>query len=99
MLTTENKWLAARHGLDAPLIDLATGSTERVPVRELVRRTLAGLTPHARELGAERELEAIEAILARGNGADEQLRTWAATRDLGAVVAEFADASAAGLAP
>ena len=40
ILTTENKWLAARYGLEAPVMDLATGRRNRVPVAQLVRRTL-----------------------------------------------------------
>ena len=32
ILTSENKWLAARYGLEAPVMDLATGSRNRVPV-------------------------------------------------------------------
>ena len=57
ILTTENKWLAARYGLEAPVMDLATGRRNRVPVAQLIRRRLRDLEPHARELGAERELE------------------------------------------
>ena len=52
ILTTENKWLAARYGLEAPVMDLATGRRNRVPVAQLVRRTLRDLEPHARELGS-----------------------------------------------
>src|SRR5207248_26123 len=40
MLTTENKWLAARYGLEAPIMDLATGRRNRIPVSQLIRRTL-----------------------------------------------------------
>src|SRR5437763_1678168 len=36
-LITENKWLAARHGIEAPVMDLATGRRNRVPVSQLVR--------------------------------------------------------------
>ena len=53
----ENKWLAARYGLEAPVMDLATGRRNRVPVAQLIRRTLRDVEPHARELGCERELE------------------------------------------
>ncbi|HUH21109.1 MAG TPA: YbdK family carboxylate-amine ligase, partial [Gaiellaceae bacterium] len=51
ILTTENKWLAARYGLEAPVMDLERGTRNRVPVAQLVRRTLGELEPHARELG------------------------------------------------
>jgi carboxylate-amine ligase len=90
ILTSENKWLAARYGLEAPVMDLATGRRNRIPVAQLVRRTLRELEPHARELGSDRELEGIGDILSRGNGADRQLRTFNANRDIVEVVAEIA---------
>jgi carboxylate-amine ligase len=96
MLTTENKWLAARHGLAAPVMDLVTGRRNRVPVSQLIRRTLRDLEPHARELGSERELEGIAEILARGNGAEEQLRVWNANRDIAEVVQELSAATEVG---
>jgi glutamate---cysteine ligase / carboxylate-amine ligase len=94
ILTTENKWLAARHGLAAPVMDLVTGRRNRVPIGQLVRRTLRDLEPHARELGSERELEGISEILARGNGAEDQLRVWNANRDIAEVVEELASSTA-----
>ena len=95
ILTAENKWLAARYGLEAPVMDLATGRRNRVPVAQLIRRTLRDLEPHARELGSERELEGVRAILARGNGADRQLRIYNANHDIVEVVREIADATEA----
>jgi carboxylate-amine ligase len=93
ILTTENKWLAARYGLEAPVMDLTTGKRNRVPVSQLIRRTLNEIEPHARELGSERELEGIENILARGNGSDRQLRVFNANRDIVEVVQEIANAT------
>jgi carboxylate-amine ligase len=93
ILTTENKWLAARYGLEAPVMDLATGRRNRIPVAQLVRRTLKEIEPHARELGADAELEGIRAILSRGNGSDRQRRVWNANRDITEVVREIADAT------
>ncbi|HYX88062.1 MAG TPA: glutamate--cysteine ligase [Gaiellaceae bacterium] len=93
ILTTENKWLAARYGLEAPVMDLATGRRNRVPVAQLVRRTLRELEPHARELGCDAELEGIREILSKGNGADRQRRIWNANRDILEVVREIADAT------
>jgi len=95
ILTAENKWLAARYGLEAPVMDLATGRRNRVPVAQLVRRTLREIEPHARELGSDRELEGIGDILSRGNGADRQLRVYNANRDIVEVVREIADATEA----
>ena len=85
--------MAARYGLEAPVMDLATGRRNRVPVAQLIRRTLRDLEPHARELGSDRELEGIRAILDRGNGADRQLRIYNANRDIVEVVREIADAT------
>ncbi len=95
ILTSENKWLAARYGLDAPLMDLATGRRIRIPTAKLVRRTVRDLEPHARELGSERELEGIEALLDRGNSAERQLRVFNANRDIVEVVRAIADATEA----
>src|SRR5436305_14199870 len=86
ILTAENKWLAARYGLEAPLMDLVTGRRKRVPVAQLVRRTVKVVRPHAQELGSEDELAGIEDILRRGNGADRQLRVFNANRDIVEVV-------------
>jgi glutamate---cysteine ligase / carboxylate-amine ligase len=91
MLVTENKWLAGRYGLEAPVMDLMTGRRNRVPVSQLIRRTLRDVEPHARELGSDRELEGIRAILAQGNGADRQRRVFNANRDVVEVVREIAD--------
>jgi carboxylate-amine ligase len=99
ILTTENKWLGARYGLEAPVMDLVTGRRNRVPVAQLVRRALREIEPHARELGSERELEGIRDILGRGNGSDRQLRVFNANRDIVEVVSEIADATEAALVP
>jgi carboxylate-amine ligase len=90
ILTSENKWLAARYGLEAPLMDLATGSRIRVSAAQLVRRTLREIEPHARELGSERELEGVRRIVTDGNGADEQIRIFEETRDVVEVTREIA---------
>ncbi len=90
ILTTENKWLAARYGLDAPVMDLYTGRRNRVPLAQLVRRTLRTVESQARELGSEAELGGVEQILRRGNGADAQVRVFNANRDIVEVVAEIA---------
>jgi carboxylate-amine ligase len=95
ILTSENKWLAARYGLEAPVMDLATGRRNRVPVARLIRRTVSDLMPHARELGSERELEGVLEILSRGNSADRQLRVYNANRDIVEVAREIAEATEA----
>jgi carboxylate-amine ligase len=99
ILTSENKWLAARYGLEAPLMDLATEARNRVPVAQLVRRRLKELAPHAKELGSESALDGIREILSGGNGADRQLRVFNANRDLTEVVRAIADATEAAAVP
>jgi glutamate---cysteine ligase / carboxylate-amine ligase len=91
ILTSENKWLAARYGLDAPLLDLSTESDDRIPARRLIERTLTEIAPHARDLGADRELEGIREILAHGNSADRQLRAFASRHNISDVAAHIAD--------
>jgi carboxylate-amine ligase len=93
VLTTENKWLAARYGLEAPVIDLETGKRNRIPVAQIIRRTLRQIEPHARELGSERELAGVREILSKGNGADRQQRVFNANRDIVEVVSEIANAT------
>jgi len=99
ILTTENKWLAARYGLEAPVMDLQTGKRNRAPVAQSIRRTLKVIAPHARELGAESELARVEEIVVRGNSADRQLRTFNANRDVVEVVRDIADLTEAAVIP
>jgi len=98
ILTTENKWLAARYGLEAPVMDLVTGRRNRIPVAQVIRRTLKLVEPHARELGSEAELARVEEILRRGYGADRQLRVFNANRDIVEVVREIAALTEVGAA-
>ena len=72
MFIDENKWRAARYGLDADLVDLAH-DTER-PAREAIRELLRIAEPAAGRLGCSDELAEVERILERGNGAEEQRR-------------------------
>ena len=69
-LIAENKWRAARYGLEAELVDLATGRrrSARDAVRELVERA----APAAEQLGCDLDLAGIEELCKRGTGADEQ---------------------------
>jgi len=88
----ENKWLAARHGLEAELVDLP--SSERVGAKALTRRLLARLTPHAQDLGGEAALEGVVDLLERGNGAARQIVVFEANHDLNEVMAEIIAATA-----
>ena len=72
-LIAENKWRAARYGLDAELVDLATDRSR--PAREAVAELVGHAAPAAERLGCSRELEGLTALCERGAGADEQRRT------------------------
>src|SRR6478672_10687211 len=88
----ENKWLAARHGLDGDLVDLP--SSERVATKALARRLNDRLREHAQDLGSAAELEAIDDLLRRGNGAQRQVVVYEANHDLREVMAEIVAATA-----
>jgi carboxylate-amine ligase len=88
----ENKWLAARHGLEGELVDLP--SSERVGTRELARRLLDRIRPHCQDLGSAGELEAVADLLERGNGAARQVVVYEANHDLREVMGEIVAASA-----
>jgi carboxylate-amine ligase len=91
-LIAENKWNAARHGLDAPLMDLAAGKRVRVPAKQLVRRRLRQLRPYARELGCWDALnDGVGRLLSIGTGAERQVRVWNANEDLVEMLGELAD--------
>jgi carboxylate-amine ligase len=88
----ENKWLAARHGLGAELVDLP--SSDRVPARALAQRLRDRLREHAQDLGSAADLEGIDDLLEHGNGADRQLVVYEANHDLRELMAEIVAASA-----
>jgi carboxylate-amine ligase len=95
MLLAENKWLAARYGLDAPLMDLGAGRRLKVPARTLAKRRLRELKPFARELGCVDQLARVEWMLEKGTGAQRQLQVWNANRDIVEVAQEIAAATEA----
>lgn len=88
----ENKWLAARHGLDGELVDLPNPT--RVSTRALAQRLLDRMREHCRDLGSDGELVAIEDLLERGNGAARQVVVYEANHDLHEVMAEIVAATA-----
>jgi carboxylate-amine ligase len=68
----ENKWRAARYGLDAEIILNAAGD-ERL-VTDEIRDLLVLLAPTAEALGCSAELEQINLILEHGASYQRQLR-------------------------
>ena len=83
-LIQENKWRAVRYGLDGKMIDF--GKQTEVPVRDLILELLEFVDEVLDDLGSRKEVEHIHTILERGTSADEQLRVYAETASLPAVV-------------
>ena len=94
VLTHENKWRAARYGLQATVVDPAGGGP--IPVVALIERTLDGLAPHARDLGCDSELDGVRRILREGNAADRQLSIHSATADTVQVTRDVVEMTRAG---
>jgi glutamate---cysteine ligase / carboxylate-amine ligase len=87
----ENKWLAARHGLDGDLVDLP--NWDRVPAKDLARRLIDRMREHCADLGSLDDLTAVEDLLERGNGAARQVVVYEANHDLREVMAEVVSAT------
>jgi carboxylate-amine ligase len=73
-----------RYGLDGKMIDF--GKQKEVPVRDLILELLEFVDEVVDDLGSRKEVEHIHTILERGTSADEQLRVYAETGSLPAVV-------------
>ncbi len=70
----ENKWRAARYGIDGSLIDY--GIEEAVPLPTLWAELLDLLDDVLDELGTRKDVEYIHTILDKGTSADRQLATY-----------------------
>jgi YbdK family carboxylate-amine ligase len=81
----ENKWRAARYGLDAEII--ADDRATVMPVRQAITDLVEDLMPTARRLGCADELAGVERVLAAGASYQRQRNVAAANdNDLVAVV-------------
>jgi len=83
-LIMENKWRAARYGLNGNLVDF--GKQKEVPVRDLIHEYLDFVDDVVDELDSREELEYIHTIMEKGSGADRQIRVFEETGDLKSVV-------------
>ncbi len=83
----ENKWRAARYGLEAEII-LDAANSERL-VTDDVMDLLERLDPVARRLGCASELASVETIIRQGAGYQRQRRVFADSDDPRAVVADL----------
>ncbi len=83
-LIEENKWRAARWGIEGNLIDF--GKRAEVPMRDLAVELLAFIDDVVDDLGSRREVEYVHKIIADGTSAERQVQVYRDTGDLRAVV-------------
>ena len=76
-LIMENKWRAARYGLDGKLIDF--GKKIEVPAKDLIHEYLQLIDDVVDELGSRNEIQYIYRMLEHGTGADRQLQVFRET--------------------
>ncbi len=95
-LLMENKWRAARYGMEGKLIDF--GKQTEVPAKDLIFEYLEFVDDVVDELDSREELNYIHKMLETGSGADRQLRVFQDTGDLKKVVDFIIEETEAGLA-
>jgi len=83
-LIEENKWRAARYGIEGKLIDF--GREAEVPMRDLMLELMELIDDVVDELGSRSAVEYIHTILNEGTSAERQLRVYRQTGDLKDVV-------------
>ncbi|MFD1139672.1 carboxylate-amine ligase [Larkinella insperata] len=95
ILINENKWRAARYGIEGKLIDF--GKQEEVPYHTLAQELLEFIDDVVDELGSRKEIEYVKTILEMGTGADRQLAVFRQTNDLKRVVDYIVEETSHGL--
>ncbi|HET7106428.1 MAG TPA: carboxylate-amine ligase [Candidatus Acidoferrum sp.] len=83
-LVEENKWRAARYGIEGKLIDF--GREAEVPMRELMLELMEFIDDVVDDLGSRSAVDYIHTILNEGTSAERQLRVYQQTGDLKDVV-------------
>jgi carboxylate-amine ligase len=83
-LIQENKWRAARYGIDGKLIDFGKGV--EVPMRELALELLEFVDDVVDDLDSREAVNYVHTILDHGTGADRELQIYRQSGDLNAVV-------------
>jgi carboxylate-amine ligase len=83
-LIEENKWRAARYGIEGKMIDF--GKEAEVPMKELIPELLELVDDVLDDLGSRGAVEYVHTILHEGTSAERQLRVLQQTGDLKDVV-------------
>jgi glutamate---cysteine ligase / carboxylate-amine ligase len=94
-LIEENKWRAARYGIEGKLIDF--GKEAEVPMRALATELLEFVDDVVDDLGSRSAVEYVNTILNEGTSAERQLRVYQATGDLKEVVRHLVKETRAGI--
>jgi len=95
ILINENKWRAARWGVEAKLIDF--GKEEEVPFAILMQELLEFIDDVVDELGCRKEVNFVYQMIEQGSGADRQLKVFQETGDLKEVVKYVVEETGKGL--
>jgi glutamate---cysteine ligase / carboxylate-amine ligase len=93
-LIEENKWRAARYGIEGKLIDF--GKEEEVPMKRLIPELLELVDDVVDDLGSRSAVNYVQTILSEGTSAERQLRVFHETGDLKAVVRHIVAETRAG---
>jgi carboxylate-amine ligase len=80
LLLNENKWRAARWGIESKMIDF--GKEEEVPFAKLMNELLEFIDDVVDELDCRSEVNYVYQILEAGTGADRQLQVFNETNEL-----------------
>ena len=94
-LIEENKWRAARWGIEGKLIDF--GKRTEVPMRDLALELLEFVDDVVDDLGSRWAVNYIHTVLREGTSAERQLRVYKQTGDLRAVVRNIVEETRAGV--
>ncbi|QCX01993.1 carboxylate-amine ligase [Aggregatimonas sangjinii] len=95
LLLNENKWRAARWGIEAKLIDF--GIEEEVPFNNLIHELLDFIDDVVDDLGCRNEVNYVYQMLQQGSGADRQLKVFEETGSLVEVAKYIVGQTAKGL--
>ena len=94
-LISENRWRAARYGIEAHLIDF--GQEKQRPFKELIMELLEFVDDVLDELDCRKEVHYVYQMLEDGTGADRQLAAFERNNDLKDVVDLIISETARGL--
>ena len=84
ILLNENKWRAARYGIQGKMIDF--GKQEEVDAKLLIMELINFVDDVVDELGSREEINYLLKMLEMGTGADRQLEVFNKTKDMKKVV-------------